>query len=87
MTKIFTHHAFLKKIIIVSWACLGTYRGNEAFTAGKSHRYPKTPDLYLDRCVWGLGGALIYQFPVFLPFTVYYELSNLEKFLRNIKDD
>ena len=76
-----------KELIFFSWATLGSYRGNKKYSAERVYYNSKTPELYLDRFLWGVGGALIYTFPVFLPLTAYYELTKLEKLLRNIEED
>ena len=95
--------AIAKKMIVFSWAVLGSYRGDQKYTvhaaAAATAAATATadvsrnlvwyitihePNLYVDRFIWAVGGALIYTFPVFLPFTVYHEITNLEKVLRNI---
>jgi len=64
------------------WCGLGFIRGTNSYT----YQYPQHY-FYLNVVCYGIGGAVYYANPLFLPFTVYKEMYRFEVNVRQLEHE
>ena len=89
----------MKKLFLIGYGCwgaLGAYRGVQEYNKQNDKenkfylKYPDTqkPEYYYLSCFgYSLKGIIEYMGPPFIVFNFISELYNLERVLRNIKEE
>ena len=67
------------------WCGLGFLRGIHSYTY--QHKKHDTNYFYLDSIGYGVGGAVYYANPLFLPFSVYKEMYRFEVNVRQLEHE